>query len=261
MTADHRESDPLRWLPAKTLAEIDKARRALESVLGERLESAFVVGAAMNPARGDRALAPEIIAVIAAEGLRKMRALAEALADPMKSGVRVRVVTHDELARSADVFALEVAEWKARHRVVAGRDVLASIEVDRAHLRHALELELRGLSRRIRNRVLAGVAAGPTRDDPARALRDGLDRLLVAAHHLFVLAGREAPSDEAALVDALASLIAIEPAPLRAVTRSIREAKQSPNPLDALDALSVAVDGAASWVDKWDETSGQQVQS
>ncbi|MBL8681505.1 MAG: hypothetical protein JNK05_20230 [Myxococcales bacterium] len=255
MTGESKEHDPLQWLPGKTLAAIEKAKSALERVLGDELESAFVVGSALNPARGDRASAPEIIAIVAPGFLRKMRALAEALSEPMRSGVRVRIVTHDELARSADVFALEIAEWKARHRVISGRDVLAKIDVQPAHLRHALELELRGLSRRIRNRVLAGVAAGPTRDDPARAVRDGLDRLLVAAHHVLVLAKKQAPSDEALLVDALGALVGVDAAPLRAMTKAIREAKQPPAPLDALETLSAAVDKAAAWVDAWEASS------
>jgi hypothetical protein len=249
---DQNEDDPMRWLPAKALSSIDAARAALERCLGDTLESVFIVGAALNPARGDRGQAPELIAIVRADYLSKMATLAEALSGPMKSGVRVRLVTSEELERAADVFALEMAEWKARHRLLHGSDVLAKVTVNPEHLRHSLELELRGLSRRIRNRVLAGIAAGPTRDDPARAVRDGVDRLLVAAHHLLVLADGSAPAEEPALVAALASKLAVDGERFAAVRAAVREGKRPPAPLDALAAVMELSDAASRWIDRWE---------
>jgi hypothetical protein len=249
---DERSDDPARWLPAKSLAAIEAAKTALERGLGDALSSVVIVGAALNPTRGDRAQAPELLAIVKGAYLARLGALAEALSAPMRAGVRVRLLTTEELSRAADVFALEFSEWKARHRVLLGSDPFAETQVTREHLRHSIELELRGLSRRIRNRVLAGLAAGPSRDDPSQAIRDGVDRLLVAAHHLMVLTGDGALADDAALLAALEKRCAVETKAFAAALGSIRAAKSPIAPLDALSTLLSVTDALAQWVDRYE---------
>jgi hypothetical protein len=253
--SDTKQDDPMRWLPAKTHDAIRTVKDALERTLGPALEALVLVGAAANPARGDRAQHPELVAVVTADYLAKMGPLAEALAGPMKAGVRVRLVTREELERGADVFTLETAEWKARHRLLHGADPFANVTWKPEDLRRSLELDLRGLSRRIRNRVLAGLAGGPALDDPRGAIRDGLDRLLVAAHHLLVLTGTEPPVDERALLDALAKKVSVDGTALSGVLVAIREAKHPPAALDSLSGLLSVVDHAARWVDAWEVPS------
>lgn len=247
-----QSNDPTRWLPAKSLAAIDAAKSAIERALGDRCVAVVLIGAALNPTRGDRAQSPELLVVAKRDYLGRMSALAEALAPSMRGGVRVRVLTEEEVERAADVFALEFAEWKARHRVLAGADPFAKTEVTPANLRHAIELELRSLSRRVRNRVLAGIAAGPSRDDPAQAIRDGVDRLMVAVHHLLVLADKSDLRDESAMLEAVEKRCSVDTKALRGALASIRSAKSPPSPIDALSALLAVSDGVAQWVDRWE---------
>ncbi len=246
------EQDPTRWLPAKVHAAIDSAKGALERTLGDKLTAVVLVGAALNPARGDRAQSPELLAVVRGDYLSRMAALAEALSAPMRAGVRVRLLTSEELERAADVFALEFSEWKSRHRLLSGRDPFEHTVVKPQDLRHSIELELRGLSRRIRNRVLAGIAAGPSRDDPSQAIRDGVDRLMVAAHHVLVLVDGKAVNDETAMLEAIEKRCSVDTAALRGLLSAIRKAKAPPAPLDALTALITSADGLAQWVDRWE---------
>jgi hypothetical protein len=253
MSVDNeRADDPLRWLPATSLATIDAAKRAIERALGDTCVSIAVIGAALNPARGDRAQSPELLAVVKRDYFTKMPALAEALAPSMRAGVRVRVLTEEELERAADVFALEFAEWKARHRVLSGIDPFANSDVTPEHLRHAIELELRSLSRRVRNRVLAGIAVGPRRDDPSRAIRDGVDRLMVAIHHLLVLTEQRAVGEESAMLDAIERRCSVDVGPLRGVLASVRAANNPPKPMEALGALLSVSDAIAQWIDRWE---------
>lgn len=247
--------DPTKWLPARTLAAIETAKSAIERALGSQLTALSIVGAALNPSRGDRAQAPELLAVVSGDYFAKMGALSEALAPSMRAGVRVRLLTSEEVERAADVFALEFSEWKSRHRMLVGADPFAKVEVAPEHLRHSIELELRGLSRRIRNRVLAGIAAGPTRDDPSQAIRDGVDRLLVIAHHVLALDRDEPVNDEAAMLQALHARCSVETEPLRAVLATVRSGKPVAAPIDALRALVTVSDGLAKWVDRWEPRS------
>jgi hypothetical protein len=241
--------DPAQWLPAKTLAAIEGAKGAIERVLAGQLTALSIVGAALNPARGDRAQAPELLAVVRGDYLGKMGALSEALAPSMRAGVRVRLLTTEEVERAADVFALEFSEWKARHRMLVGADPFAGVTVKRAHLRHAIELEARGLSRRIRNRVLAGLAAGPTRDDPSQAIRDGVDRFLVIAHHALALVGEPLVAEEQAMLDAVGRCSGADVRALGALLGAVRSGRAIAEPIAALGALITASDGVARWVD------------
>lgn len=199
----------IAWLPEKTQALVEATAAALDKALGRTLEATLLVGNAMNPARPDRARNPEILAFTEGGRAPDLVQLSRALHEPMGKGARVRVLTHRELDRSCDVFALEIAEWKARHLLVSGKDVLSRLTVDPYDLRHGLETELRGLSRRIRNRLLTGLATDGRRDDPGDAVLVGYDRFLVCGYHALVLFGAVPPRDEMGIVKAVGERLKI----------------------------------------------------
>jgi hypothetical protein len=223
----------IAWLPAKTNELLDAAVAGLTRGLGERLGCAALVGNAMNPARQDRARAPEVIAITEGDGALDLPALAGELRKPMTRGVRVRLLTMRELDRSRDVFTLELAEWKARHQVLAGREVLADLVLAPADLRRGIEVELRGLSRRIKNRVLTGIATD--RDDPKDAVLAGFDRLLVASFHALALCGAEPPREEAAILTAIGDRAKAEAS---RVLPHLAVLRKGEGKLDALAALA-----------------------
>lgn len=235
------------WLDDKTNRLLSTAVEALEKSLGKGLESALLIGTAMNPARGDRARAPEILVVATAASLDDLSKLAAALGPAMRDGVRLRVLTPRDLERSRDVFALEIAEWRARYRVLAGRDVLEAVTLEAKDLRHGLETELRGLMRRMRNRVLTGLTT--KRDDPREALVAGYDRLLVASYHLLRLEEREPPAEEPAILRAVGELVKADPTPLLAHLATARTGSGKLDPLSALAALLAFTEAVTEHVD------------
>lgn len=240
---------PPGWLPPATARLIEDTTQALAGAFGEGLQAAILVGAAMNPARGDRARAPEVLAIVEEAAVAELGPTCQALRRVMSAGARVRLLTQRELERSLDVFALEIAEWKARHRLLRGRDPLPALQVEPAHLRHAIETELRGLGRRIRNRVLSGVAAGPGRDDPRQAVLDGVDRLLVVCYHGLALLGEEPPVEEAPLLRRFAERAGADAAPLLAELGTLRRAPGQSEPLKVLRALQALLGPVTDFVD------------
>lgn len=64
--------------------------------------------------------------------------------------VRPYLVTVAEVPRIADVFPLKLLEIKDAHVVLHGSDLLASVEIDREHLRLRVEQELRNVLIRVR---------------------------------------------------------------------------------------------------------------
>lgn len=237
------------WLPQRTLRLIDRTVQILVASLKQDLAAAILVGAAMNPARHDRARAPEIVAFTSDTVLEDLAALARPLSEVMSAGVRVRLLTRGELRGSCDVFALEIAEWQARHQRLHGEDLLAGLVVTPRHLRHALETELRGLSRRIRNRVLAGLAT-ETRDDPRQAVLDGIDCLVVASHHGLSLLGQAPPAEEAELLRAFAARAGADAEPLLRHLAAVRQGATSFAPAAVLAALLQVVHPATELIDK-----------
>jgi|GEM_PF-2089558 len=191
------------WLPQRTADLVRSAAAAAKERLGEDFVAALLVGNALHPERADRGLRPQLLLVARSLPPTSLAGLASSLKSSIREGVRPRTVTVSELERGADVFALELAEWKARHWLVDGTDPLGTIEIAPANLRHAIEFQLRGLGRRLRNRVLVGLS-GHGREDTKRAIFDAMDALSVACHHALVCWGEEPPSFDAEVLRAIA---------------------------------------------------------
>lgn len=239
--------EPVPWLPAAANALVADAVSALEGALGMELVSASLVGAAMNPSRADRARAPEILVVVAHGDRIHLPELSRSLAPVMSRNARIRVITKRELERSLDVFALEIADWKARHRVLSGVDLLGEVEIARKDLRHAIETELRGLVRRLRNRLLAGLAAH--RDDPTDAILAGYDRVIVSAFHALTLAREEAPASETAVLERIGAIAGVRADDFSATLSTIRRAEARVDPVKAFDVLLGFTEKLIEWVD------------
>jgi len=240
------------WLPKPTVDLIERTTAAMKKGLGGALSSAILVGSAMNPARADRARLPEIVGI--AVPPFAIGKLAEHLRDPMGSGARVRIILEDELVASADVFALEIAEWKARHVVLHGDDPLAALTPTPAHLRHGIEMELRGLTRRARNRVLTGIATERGRDDPFEGVLVGFDRVLVSAYHTLGLLGIPPGETERDIVLTIAEQCDAESAAFLAQLEVVRRGGRF-DPLHALEVLLAFTEPLTNLVDRLEVTA------
>jgi hypothetical protein len=240
----------LTWLPPSTIQWIDETVRGFSDALGPELEAVALVGNAVHPARPDRAQSPEIVAVAKAVDRNRLQRLADALRRPMSHGVRVRLFTRRELERSADVFSVEIAEYQAHHVMLHGDDPFAAIAIRRADLRRSLEEGLRGLGRKVRNRVLAGLATDRRRDDPWLAVSESLDRLIVLARHVLVLCGERAPAADKAVIEAAAAKAHANAAPIIRLLQAARGAARPDDPLEAATDLLAMIEPLVELVDR-----------
>jgi hypothetical protein len=92
-----------------------------------------------------------------------------------------RLFTPEALRRSADVFALEIADLRDARRVLHGEDPIAPLAVAHEHLRYQLEYELHGKLNRLRSAYL--LAAGQSKD---------LERLMISSLPGFLVLARGA---------------------------------------------------------------------
>jgi hypothetical protein len=124
---------------------LDAYRREVEAIFGEELVSLTLYGgdAADDPSDGKG----EIHVLLVVRNLRRGALAAYRAATPRFAKRRIPpppIFTESFLKDSAAVFPLEFLGMKERRKVLSGTDVLASLVVDTANLRHQVEFELKG---------------------------------------------------------------------------------------------------------------------
>lgn len=110
----------------------------------------------------------------------------------LPSEVEVSLYAESELPRAADVFALELAEQRARHVVLHGRMPYDRVPITSRLLRLAIERELRVGIRALRASLGCEAAQVTTK------LEEVLRRLAVVAHQLPPVMGQPGLQGEAA---------------------------------------------------------------
>lgn len=125
--------------------------RDLKGVFGSRLRSLVIYGQHRaggghdtDTAQGHKAPPARTLAVVDSLTLDDLRAAARRLEAWHSAGLATPLlVAAAELARSLDVFPLELSAILADHVVVSGENVLASLAVDPADVRRACEVQAR----------------------------------------------------------------------------------------------------------------------
>ena len=183
--------------------EITAFRDALAGACGDRLLCLTLYGSA---ARGIFR-APEsdlnLLVVVDRPDYALLRAVGEALS---KSFTTVRATPYlladAELPRAVDAFPTRFLEMKRGYMVLAGRDVLAGAQIDKAELALRARQELLNILMRFRHQIVGG-------DSPERleaALRAQLPGFVKTLRTLVYLRTGEHIDDRDRLVEAGASL-------------------------------------------------------
>jgi hypothetical protein len=236
------------WLDPESSARLARALEAVRRGAGEKLLSVSLVGPSVPPARHPGEPVLSLLLVVDDLPVAALSNLAYQVGAALEQGVSIILFTERELLRSADVFTLELAEYRARHLVLLGADPLDQLHFTPAELRSSLERWLRSLSRELR----AGVLGGLVEDDGAaleRLFADGVDRLAIAAHHLLVLLGDEAPFGDGPLIAALTERAGASPRPLAYWIGKLRAGEPLEPALEALGELLAAIEAATRLVD------------
>jgi predicted nucleotidyltransferase len=165
--------------------------RVVTDVLGDGLEGVSLYGSAVTGdwVRGRSDVNTMLVVRGVTTGV--LDALARCLPPWRRRGFALPlVVDADFLERARDVFPMEIDDARRSHRALAGRDVLATITVERAALRRQCEHEARAKLLRLRALYL-DVAARPA--DLERLLVGSLKTFLVILRHVLHLRGVDQP--------------------------------------------------------------------
>lgn len=219
----------LSSLPA-ALAE--RVRRCVEAVTrgaGEQLASVALV-----TRRDGRAA--DLVLVLRSAHVATLANIGHQVQGLVGGDLALRVLTERELLRAADVFALELADYRARATIVHGEAPFSELYSTAGELRLALERALRTLARSLRD----SLAMGEVRD-----VADDIDRLDTIARHW--VAGDAPPAHDEAIEKALAAA-GIDARPVVALRDALREGRAI-DPAAAIGDLLEAVDALTGKVD------------
>lgn len=156
------------------------------------------------------------------------------------------VFTLEELRRSADIFAIELLDIKASHRVLHGEDVFSGFDVPMDLHRHQVERELRTNLVRLRQAYLAARQDSKTLEGLMDA---SVSTFAALFRHALIVLGQPVPPSKRAAVDALANLLGFDARGFHAVLEA-REGKQHANVPATFAAYLAAVTRVAEEVDR-----------
>jgi predicted nucleotidyltransferase len=230
--------------------DLDQLVERLHAVAGANLESVVLYGSAARSDFNERYSDVNLLVI-----LRDTRgASLDQVAPVVAWWTRKRqqrpplFVTEEELRTSADVFAIETIDVKACHRVLAGRDIMGSIEVPMNLHRVQLEHELRTLLLKLRQHYLVARTSERELQD---ALAKSVSSVVTLFRHALIALDRPVPDSRREVVAHIAQLDGIDAAPLYAAL-DLREERRVELGIDtlyhrymqAIDALVHHIDQA-----------------
>ena len=140
------------------------------------------------------------------------------------------IFTRDELTRSADVFAIELLDMKASHRILYGPDFLTDLEVPLHLHRLQVERELRTNWLRLRQAI---IAAPLTEKSHVALMTNSLSTFCSLFRHAVFALGEKMPANKREAITAAAKLTNSEATPFHQLL-DLRESK--------LDAKAIAIE-------------------
>ena len=174
----------------------------LKSAAGESLKAVVLYGSAATDEFQGKHSDVNILCLVertAVADLERLHGVAEWW---MKENNPAPVIfTHDELMRSADVFAIELLDMKHRHRMLFGDDFLEKMEVPLRLHRLQVERELRTNWMRLRQAI---VAAPPKKKVRLDIMLASVATFCVLFRHALIGMGQAEPHTKREAVSGMA---------------------------------------------------------
>lgn len=143
-------------------------------------------------------------------------------------------MTRDEIARSVDVFTIELIDVKQHHRILFGEDVFQGLTIPVSLHRIQVEYELREKLALLRQHLLL-VSGNDSR--MWELLTRSVSSFATLFRHALMVLGQDAPVGKRAAVQALAKHIGFDASAFLQVL-DVRERKSDRKRLDVTDVFS-----------------------
>ena len=156
--------------------------------------------------------------------------------------------TSGELHHSADVFAIELLDIKAAHRVLHGEDVMAALHVPMDLHRLHVERELRNNTLRLRQHYLMHPA------DSRKTLElmtSSISTFAALFRHALIALGEDPPPTKRSTMDRLGSVLGFDPSPFHTIF-DIREGRKRERDVNVQATFDAYLDRVAKVTEEID---------
>ncbi len=239
--------------PGRVASEVERWARPFAETLGDGFVALYLYGSAADTDWDPEASDANLLLLAAALPSSTLRALAAAwpAGGPLGAPANVVALPADQLPRSTDTFALELAEVKYHGQLVMGRDALAELEIPDDAIRRHLERELRLIVVRLRRLFL-------NRSHEPRllvaAMAEAAGGLAACARGLHFLIGSRSPLPTESAFATAADWAGVEP---RAWLEAWRLRHEKDPPLASADFYLDLLDATTRFLRRVD-TFGEQ---
>jgi len=221
----------------------------LKNAVGGNLLSVILYGSAATEEFHPRHSDLNVLCVMRSLGRDDLSKLHAASAWWAKKGHPAPLFfTHSELHDSADVFAIELLDIKAAHRILYGEDVVASLYVPMDLHRLHVERELRNNTLRLRQHYLMHPA------DSRKTLElmsSSISTFAALFRHALIALGDNPPPTKRGAVDRLGSILGFDPSPFHTIFE-IREGHKRERDVDVQATFEAYLDGVVKVTEEMD---------
>ncbi len=220
----------------------------LSADLGDDLVSLLLYGSAARGSHVEGRSDVNALLIVRTASSEVLRRAGPALEVWARAGHRPPLIhTEEEWRAAADVFPMEMEDIREAHRLLAGRDPMAGLTTRREDLRRELERETRGVLTRLRSAYAAVGREGPSLE---ALMADALSALLVLFRAAHRIGGHAPPPEAGAVIGGAAALAGFEPHAFDLALASREGGRvRSLEPFDpAATAYLAAVEQFAAWV-------------
>ncbi len=137
------------------------------------------------------------------------------------------LLSEEEVETSTDCFPIEFHDMQEQRRVLFGKDVIASLMIDKTFYRAQIEHELRAKLLRLRQKAASALA---DKQALLRLMIDSVSNFLVLSRHALLVSGLPSGSQKREIAASLGG-IGADPAPFNALL-DLREQKTKPAGVD-----------------------------
>lgn len=131
------------------------------------------------------------------------------------------LLTEHELKTSTDCFAIEFHDIKEHHKILAGADVVSSLEIDGGFYRAQVEHDLRAKLLRLRQKASAILS---DKDVLRRLLVESLSTFCVLFRHALILSGVDGPARKRDVIERAVERFGLDAKPFASLL-DLREQK------------------------------------
>lgn len=209
--------------------KLNELVRKLTGAAGANLKSVILYGSAATEELHAKHSDLNLLCVVEQADAAHLEALHGAVQWWVRRGQRAPLVfTMDELRRTADIFAIELLDMKARHRVLHGEDVVTGLEVPMRFHTVQVERELRTNWLRLRQAVLV---APPKPKIYLELMTSSFSSFAALFRHALIALGEPPAETKREAIDRIAKFAAVDPSGFQAAL-AFREGKLKERDVD-----------------------------